>query len=256
MTSSQNIRVVRSFSSSARTRSSSESSFGGRELEEELLEVEVFGRHLVDHDAGAGGGEADGLGGRLQRHQRVGGRPARPRCPWRRARRAAPRPAACAPARRAWPGWARSASEDWVTSRPLAMITTSSTVWATSASRWLDTSTVPPSSAKRAQELPQPVDALGVEAVGRLVEDQHLGVAEQGAGQAEALAHPEREALDPAVAGVAEADLVEHLVDAGEGKPGGGGTARGGGRGPAGRGGSWWTRAPRRRDGTGRRGRA
>ena len=39
-------------------------------------------------------------------------------------------------------------------------------------------------------------------------------VAEQRAGQAEALAHPEREALHPPVAGVGEADLLEHLVDA------------------------------------------
>jgi hypothetical protein len=37
---------------------------------------------------------------------------------------------------------ARSARVAWVTSRPLAMITTWSTVWATSASTWLETSTV------------------------------------------------------------------------------------------------------------------
>jgi hypothetical protein len=34
-----------------------------------------------------------------------------------------------------------------------------------------------------AQEAPQPVDGRGIEAVGRLVENQQLGVAEQGPGQ-------------------------------------------------------------------------
>jgi len=47
----------------------------------------------------------------------------------------------------------------------------------------------------------QPVHALGVEAVGRLVEDQDLGVAEQGPGQPEPLAHAEREAADPSATG-------------------------------------------------------
>src|SRR4029450_12502617 len=41
----------------------------------------------------------------------------------------------------------RAARVDWVTSRPAAMITTWSTVWATSARTWLETSTVRPWSA-------------------------------------------------------------------------------------------------------------
>src|SRR4029453_581533 len=49
---------------------------------------------------------------------------------------------------RAPPSWAgravRAARVDWVTSRPEAMITTWSTVWATSARTWLETSTVRP----------------------------------------------------------------------------------------------------------------
>src|SRR6266498_2484927 len=40
----------------------------------------------------------------------------------------------------------------------------------------------------------QPLDALGVEAVGGLVEEQHGCVAEQRLGDAEALLHPEGEA--------------------------------------------------------------
>ena len=103
------------------------------------------------------------------------------------------------------------------------MITTWSTVWATSASRWLETSTVRPSSARPRRKAAQPVDALGVEAVGRLVEDQDLGVAEQGGGQAEALAHAEREAADPAAGVGGQPDLVEGLVDPVPGQPGGGG---------------------------------
>jgi hypothetical protein len=67
---------------------------------------------------------------------------------------------------------------------------------------------------ERPQEPPQPVDALWVEAVGRLVEDQDLRLAQERAGQAEALTHPERESLDAAFSGISEVDLVEHLLDA------------------------------------------
>ena len=49
-----------------------------------------------------------------------------------------------------------------------------------------------------AQEAAQPADALRVEAVGGLVEHEHGRVAEQGRGQAEPLAHAEREAADVA----------------------------------------------------------
>ena len=71
-----------------------------------------------------------------------------------------------------------------------------------------------------AEQVAHPADAGGVEAVGRLVEDQHLGVAEEGGRDAEPLAHAERVVADPA-AGllVGEADHVEHLVDAALGHP-------------------------------------
>ena len=65
-----------------------------------------------------------------------------------------------------------------------------------------------------AQRVTQPADAVGVEPVGRLVEDQDLGVAEQRAGEAEALAHALGEAADAALGRVGQADLFEHLVDA------------------------------------------
>ena len=57
------------------------------------------------------------------------------------------------------------------------------------------------------------MDALGVEAVGRLVEDEDLRVAQQRGGQAESLAHAEGELPDPAVGGLGEVDEVENLVD-------------------------------------------
>ena len=71
----------------------------------------------------------------------------------------------------------------------------SSTVWATSESTWLDTSTVRPSAALRPQEVAQPPDALGVQAVGGLVEDEDLGVAEQRRGEREPLAHAHASSL-------------------------------------------------------------
>ena len=57
-------------------------------------------------------------------------------------------------------------------------------------------------------------DAGRVEPVDRLVEDQQLGVAEQAAGDAEALAHAERVGADLVVGAAAEADALERGVDA------------------------------------------
>ena len=45
----------------------------GREFEKDVLEVEVFGRHLVDDCAGSGGREANRVAGRLEGHDGVGG---------------------------------------------------------------------------------------------------------------------------------------------------------------------------------------
>jgi len=55
----------------------------------------------------------------------------------------------------------------------------------------------------------------GVEAVGGLVEDQDLGVAEERVGEAEALAHAERVLADPPPGRrLVEADDIEQRVDA------------------------------------------
>ena len=52
-----------------------------------------------------------------------------------------------------------------------------------------------------AQEVAQPVDAFGVEAVGGLVQDEDVGVAEEGGGEPEPLPHAQREAADAPTGG-------------------------------------------------------
>ena len=93
------------------------------------------------------------------------------------------------------------------------MMTTSSTVCSTSCSRWLETRIVLPSCAEVAQEAAQPADALGVQAVRGLVEDEHLRVAEQGGGQAEALAHAHAVLTGALAGGRRDAGELEQLVD-------------------------------------------
>ncbi|EPJ35721.1 putative Bacitracin transport ATP-binding protein BcrA [Streptomyces afghaniensis 772] len=61
-------------------------------------------------------------------------------------------------------------------------------------------------------QVAHPEDALGVEAVDRLVEQQHLRVAEQRGGDAQPLSHAEGEALGPLPGHVLEAHDPEHLV--------------------------------------------
>ena len=70
--------------------------------------------------------------------------------------------------------------------------------------------------AASAQLLDDVVEGLAqrrVEAGGRLVEEQHPGLAEQRLGEAEPLAHAFRVGADPAVGRVREADPVEQRRD-------------------------------------------
>ena len=62
-------------------------------------------------------------------------------------------------------------------------------------------------------QVSNPEDAVGVETVDRLIEDQRVGVAEQGRGDAEPLTHAEREGPDPLARHLAEPDDVEHCAD-------------------------------------------
>ena len=71
----------------------------------------------------------------------------------------------------------------------------------------------PPLLRQVTEEVADPTDALGIEAVDRLVEQQHAGVTEQSGGDAQPLGHPEREFPDPPPGDGGEPDLVEDLVD-------------------------------------------
>ena len=63
-------------------------------------------------------------------------------------------------------------------------------------------------------EVAQPGDALRVEPVGRLVEDEDVGIADQGRGQFQALAHAHGEAADLALGVTGQPDEPEDLVGA------------------------------------------
>jgi hypothetical protein len=65
-----------------------------------------------------------------------------------------------------------------------------------------------------AQEVTQPADARGVEAVRRLVEDQQLGIAEQRRRRPQALPHAERVGRDAPRGRALELDQPKHLLDA------------------------------------------
>jgi hypothetical protein len=64
---------------------------------------------------------------------------------------------------------------------------------------------------ERAQRSAQPADAVGVQAVGRFVEQQHVGSPQQRACQCETLAHAQREAAGALIRRTVEADRVEHV---------------------------------------------
>ena len=64
------------------------------------------------------------------------------------------------------------------------------------------------------EDVADPADALGVESVGRLVEDQRVRIPEQHPGEPEALAHAERVAAHLAFADAGHPDGLENGVDA------------------------------------------
>src|SRR5690606_23474315 len=68
-------------------------------------------------------------------------------------------------------------------------------------------------SGQRPHEVPYPPDALGVEPVHRLVEDEHLRVTEESRGDAEPLAHAQRELCGSSAGDAFEAGPGEHLAD-------------------------------------------
>ena len=70
-----------------------------------------------------------------------------------------------------------------------------------------------PSRAQLAEQLAQLDPGARVEARGRLVEQQHLRVVDQGVGQAQPLLHAARQGLDVGVALVAEVDELQQVGD-------------------------------------------
>ena len=98
-----------------------------------------------------------------------------------------------------------------------------------------------------AHQVAHPADAGRVEAVGRLVEDQHVGIAQQRRGDREPLAHAHRVALHAPVGGAGQVDLLEHLAHARLGVAAGGGEHAQVVAAAATRDGSSPPRAPRRR---------
>ena len=67
--------------------------------------------------------------------------------------------------------------------------------------------------AQLAEQLAQLDPGARVEAGRRLVEEQHLRVVDERVGEAQALLHAAREALDVGVALVAEVDELEQVAD-------------------------------------------
>ena len=72
-----------------------------------------------------------------------------------------------------------------------------------------------PLAGQVAHEVAQPGDALGVESVGGLVEDQDVGVADQRAGQFQPLPHAHGEPADLAPGVGGQPDQVQHHVGPG-----------------------------------------
>jgi len=86
-------------------------------------------------------------------------------------------------------------------------------VCAISLIRWLGDQHRPALGGEVLQQVADPADAFGVQAVDRLVEQQDPRVAEQGSGDTQPLRHAERELPGPAVRGLLDAGDGEHLLD-------------------------------------------
>jgi len=71
----------------------------------------------------------------------------------------------------------------------------------------------PPGCCQALHELPDPQDALGVEPVHRLVEEQNSRVAQDRSGQTEPLFHAQRVLADRLGRDTAQPDRVQHIVD-------------------------------------------
>ena len=98
-------------------------------------------------------------------------------------------------------------------SLPLDRMVTLSQTCSTSLRRWLEKEDGAVPVAEAADEFADFKHTLRVEAVGGFVEDDEVGVAEEGVGEAEALLHAHRIGVELGAGAVGEAHLVEEAVD-------------------------------------------
>ena len=128
----------------------------------------------------------------------------------RRGRAPGRPPGPPASGRRSWPS-ARPACPS-ATTRPWSM----TTIWSASSSAssryWVVSSTVAPSATTPPDGLPDLVARPRVQPGGRLVQEQHLGVAEQAGGQVEPAAHAAGVGLDRPPGRVGQLEPLEHLA--------------------------------------------
>ena len=106
-----------------------------------------------------------------------------------------------------------SATRPWARTWPRSTIATLVHSSSSSGRMWLLMTIVLPSDAELAEQLAQLDPGARVEAGRRLVEQQDLRVVDQRVGQAQALLHAPRQALDVGVALVAEVDELEQVAD-------------------------------------------
>ena len=101
----------------------------------------------------------------------------------------------------------------WYSDRPVSMSTSQSHTCSSSLRSCDDTSTVRPVPARPPIERSHLAHALRIEPVGRFVEDQQLGIAEQRGGDAEPLLHAQRVVAVAVVAAAVQADVVEQAPE-------------------------------------------
>ena len=110
-----------------------------------------------------------------------------------------------------------SSGVPWATARPWSSTTMSSASRSASSRYCVVRISVVPSRDELAQQVPEVVAATRVEAGGRLVEEEHLGVADEARREVEAPAHAAREGLHEVGGLVGEVELLEQLVGAAAG---------------------------------------
>ena len=106
----------------------------------------------------------------------------------------------------------RSSGVPWAITRPLSMTAMASARRSASSRYWVVSRRVVPGVDQLGHDLPQPDAAAGVEPRRGLVEEEHLGPADQAGAQVEAPAHAARVGAHPPVGGRHQVEALEHLA--------------------------------------------